>query len=244
MREYWEMMALRIAIVEDERSDRKWLLECLERYEKDHGLKFVISQFDDGDSFTQKYRAEYDLILMDIEMAFIDGMTAAREVRKIDSEVMILFITNAPQYVMNGYEVGALDYLLKPVTYFALEKRLDRAISQINRRHQKFVRLNVKGGFQKVEVGRVLYVETDTQGLAYHTLDGVFYTRGSLQAAETLLDDHQFFRCNKCYLVNMNYIDTMVGSDIRVGGDIIQVSRSCKKPLLDAMNLYFSETYT
>jgi DNA-binding LytR/AlgR family response regulator len=233
---------MRLAIVEDERSDRMWILDCLKRYEREHNLKFEIAQFEDSDSFLHGYRAEYDLILMDIEMAFLDGMAAAREVREVDNEVLILFITNAPQYVMNGYEVGALDYLLKPVTYFALEKRIDRAFALLDRRRRNFVKLNVKGGFQKVEVGRVLYVETDAQGLCYHTLDGVFHTRGSLQAAEALLDDRRFFRCNKCYLVNISYIDSMVGNDLRIGGDVIQVSRSGKKPLLDVMNRYFSET--
>ncbi len=232
---------MRIAVVEDDSEDRLWLLKCLRQYENEHDLKFEISTFEDGDQITDHYRAEYDLILMDIEMDFMDGMSAAREIRKTDSEVIILFITNAPQYVMKGYEVDALDYLLKPVTYFALEKRLDRAVRQTERKKRAFVRLNVKGGFQKVDISRIRYIETDGQGLIYHTRDGDFRTWDSLQSAEAMLDNRQFFRCNKCYLVNMNYIDSLIGSSLCVDGDTIQVSRARKKPLLDAMNRYLSD---
>ena len=232
---------MRIAIVEDEVPERALLMELLRRYEQERNVKFAIAEFGDGDELTRDYRAAFDLILMDIEMAFQDGMSAAREIRQVDEEVSILFITNAPQYVMKGYEVGALDYLLKPVGYFALSKRLDRAMKRLDRRKQAFVKLNVKGGFQKVETRRVRFVETDNREAVYHTLDGDFRTRDTIQGAEALLDSPAFFRCNKCYLVNLEYIDGIVGGDIRMGNDTIQVSRARKKPLLDAMNRYFSE---
>ena len=103
------------------------------------------------------------------------------------------------------------------------------------------MKLNVKGGFQKVEPRRVRYVETDNREAVYHTLDGDFRTRDTIQGAEALLNSPTFFRCNKCYLVNLDYVDGLVGGDIRIGEDVIQVSRARKKPLLDAMNYYFRE---
>ena len=71
------------------------------------------------------YRAVYDIILMDIEMRFMDGMTAAEKIREHDSEVVIIFITNMPQYAIKGYRVDALDYVLKPVSYFAFSQRIN-----------------------------------------------------------------------------------------------------------------------
>ena len=233
---------MRIAIVEDARADQLQLLAYLKRYEQENNLKFQISLFRDGDEITNPYTAEYDLILMDIEMAFLDGMSAAKEIRKSDGEVTLMFITNAPQYVMKGYEVDALDYLLKPVSYFSLAKRLDKVCKRLGRKQRSFIKLNVKGGFQKVDVSRIKYVESDNRDLIYRTLDGDFRTRGTIQEAEDALDSLLFFRCHKCYLVNLAYIDGMVGSDARIDQDVIQVSRSRKKAFMDAMNRYMSET--
>lgn len=232
---------MRIAIVEDDRADQLQILDDLKRYERENSMKFQISVFRDGDEITNPYTAEYDLILMDIEMAFLDGMSTAREIRKSDSEVTLLFITNAPQYVMHGYEVDALDYLLKPVSYFSLAKRLDKVLKRLGRKQRRFIRLNVKGGFQKVNVGHIKYVETDKREVIYHTIDGDFRTRDTIQEAESTLDSLSFFRCHKCYLVNLAYIDGVTGNDIRIGGEIIQVSRAKKKSFLDAMNRYMSE---
>lgn len=232
---------MRIAIVEDERSEQLQLIAHLRRYERENGLALDICTFVDGNEIVEPYRAEYDLILMDIEMAFVDGMTAAREIRKVDEDVILLFITNAPQYVMNGYEVDALDYLLKPVSYFALAKRLEKVRKRLARRGDRFLRLRVKGGFQKVDVTHILYVETAEKGVIFHTLDGELSTRSSIREVEAELDSLRFFRCNKCYLVNLAFVDGLIGSDIRVGGNVVQVSRARKKPLLDAMNRYMSE---
>ena len=100
---------IRIAVVEDEELYISQLLQYLEDYQKEEKEEFHIKVFRDGDGITSDYKAQYDIILMDIQMKFIDGMTAAEEIRKVDSEVVIIFITNMSQYAIRGYEVGALD---------------------------------------------------------------------------------------------------------------------------------------
>ena len=75
---------------------------------------------------------------MDIEMKFVNGMSAAEEIRKVDSEVTIIFITNTPQYAVRGYEVGALDYILKPVPYFTFSQKLNRAVQKIKKRSKMY----------------------------------------------------------------------------------------------------------
>ena len=85
---------IRIAIVEDEHTYAMQLQEYLHQYEKDNGEVFEISTFTDGDEIVHKYKPQYDIILMDVEMKFMDGMSAAEEIRKVDTEVVIIFITN------------------------------------------------------------------------------------------------------------------------------------------------------
>ena len=99
---------LRIAIVEDEENYISVLKDYLERYKRESGEQIEVTVYHDGDEIAAFYKAQFDIILMDIEMKFIDGMTAAEEIRKSDASVAIIFITNAPQYAIRGYEVGAL----------------------------------------------------------------------------------------------------------------------------------------
>ena len=90
---------IRIAIVEDDRHDREALKKCLNRYEKENQMKFSVTEFQDGEDIVTDYTASYDLIILDIEMAFLNGMKAAEKIRELDTNVIIIFITNMPQYV-------------------------------------------------------------------------------------------------------------------------------------------------
>ena len=100
---------IRIAIVEDDRHDREALKKCLNRYEKENQMKFSVTEFQDGEDIVTDYTASYDLIILDIEMAFLNGMKAAEKIRELDTNVIIIFITNMPQYAIQGYKVNALD---------------------------------------------------------------------------------------------------------------------------------------
>lgn len=109
---------LRFAIVDDDPTDLQILKSCLEQYKKDCGTAIEISAFTDGDELIEHYNSQFDLILLDVEMRFLDGMAAAHEVRRMDPEVVIIFVTNMAQYAIQGYAVDALDYILKPISYW------------------------------------------------------------------------------------------------------------------------------
>lgn len=111
--------AMRVAIIEDDEATRCQLVNYLQRYTRQYETEFQIQQFSDGIQLAENYRPIYDILLMDIEMAQLNGMETARRIRKFDEEVLIVFITNTAQYAIKGYEVGALDYILKPIPYFS-----------------------------------------------------------------------------------------------------------------------------
>lgn len=229
-----------IALVEDDRHYSDELTAYLHRYEQESGERFQISVFTDGDEIVEKYTASYHIILMDIEMKFMDGMSAAEEIRKKDREVIIMFITNMPQYAMKGYQVDALDYILKPVSYPVFKQRLERAIERISVRKHNYITISVKGGFQKLNADEILYVEINIHDLIFHTVHGEFSTAGSMKKVEEQLKDG-FYRCNKCYLVNLKYVDGIQNNDVVVNGNVLQVSRAKKKGLLQALNMYMNE---
>ena len=133
---------IRVAIVEDEEAVREQLLGYVQRYTRQYGTTFEVRTFSDGVEILEGYRPVFDLILLDVEMKHLDGMETAQRIRALDSDVMIVFITNMAQYAIKGYAVGALDYVLKPVPYFAFSQQLQKAEEQLRRLN--FLDLNGK----------------------------------------------------------------------------------------------------
>lgn len=232
---------LRIAVVEDDKTYAAQLKEYLQQYESERKQRIAVTMYSDGEDIVTGYSADFDIILMDVEMMFMDGMTAAEKIREKDTEVVIIFITNMPQYAIQGYKVDALDYVLKPLSYFAFSQRIDRALTRIKKKETRYVAIQLKGGRQKIDISHLCYVEVRDHDLIYHTADGEFVTKGSMKDAEDALEGEKFFRCNRCYLVNLNFVEGFQGSDVTVNGDVIQVSRSRKKAFLDALNDYMNE---
>ena len=232
---------LRIAVVEDDKTYAAQLKEYLQQYESERKQPIAVTMYSDGEDIVTGYSADYDIILMDVEMTFMDGMTAAEKIREKDSEVVIIFITNMPQYAIQGYKVDALDYVLKPLSYFAFSQKIDRALTRIKKKETRYVAITLKGGKKKIDISRLCYVEVRDHDLIYHTVDGNFTTKGTIKDAEDALKEENFFRCNRCYLVNLDYVENFQGSDVTVNGDVIQVSRSRKKVFLDALNDYMNE---
>ena len=238
---------VRIALVEDDEAYQRQLMDYLAQYERETGENFQVSVFSDGDEIADNYAARYDIILMDIEMPVMDGMRAAEQIRKVDEEVVIIFITNMPQFVMKGYTVDALDYVLKPVSYFSFSQRIQRAITRMHKRTEKYLMVQVRSGMKKLRASQITWVEVQNHDLIYHTLQGDVQSKGTLADVESNLSDAGFFRCSKCSLVNLEYVDGinggdgMAGTDAIVAGASVQVSRARKKPLLDALNNYINE---
>lgn len=120
-----------IAIVEDEKEDSKQLQAYLKQYEEEHDTKFKVSVFFDGAEILENYQSIYDIILLDIEMPKVNGMDAAEQIRKVDSDIVLMFITNMAAYAIRGYEVEALDFVMKPVTYYSFAMKMTRAIKRV-----------------------------------------------------------------------------------------------------------------
>ena len=174
-------------------------------------------------------------------MKFLDGMSAARKIRELDQDVIIIFITNMPQYAIQGYKVDALDYVLKPISYFAFSQRIDRALTRVKKKEATYITVAQKGGKKKLNVDKICYVEVRDHDLIYHSTKGDIVTKSSMKEAEDTLGGTKFFRCNRCYLVNLEYVEDFRGNDVTVASDVIQVSRARKKAFMDALNDYMNE---
>ena len=198
--------------------------------------------FTDGLFLLDTFKGQFDIILLDIEMKHIDGMTTAEKIREMDHEVVIIFITNMTQDAIRGYSVDALDYVLKPVAYFAFTQRLERAISRMKRREDRFLTIVFRGGARKIKIHDIYYIEVQDHDIIYHTANGDFTVSGSLINVESKLKDEGFFRCNKCYLINLNHVEGMKDGCAIVAGVPVTISRSKKRDFLEILSSYMRKT--
>ena len=229
---------IRVAIVEDDAEVQGVLQEYVRRYTRQYGTEFEVSVFADGVDLLEDYRAVYDIIFLDVEMKHLDGMETAQRIRALDSDVMIVFITNMAQYAIKGYAVGALDYVLKPVPYFAFSQQLQKAEEQLRRRTRHYLAVPVEGGLRRLDTSRIYYIESEGHRVRFYTEEGDFAAPGALKALEEKLADRPFARCNSGYLVNLAQVRAVQQNTVQVGPYELQVSRPKRKSFLAALTDY------
>ena len=232
---------IRLAIVEDEDLYANQLMEFVDKFRKETGEVFHIVRFRDGDGILEGYKATYDIIFMDIQMQFMDGMKAAERIRELDSEVIIMFITNMTNYAIRGYEVDALDYIVKPIDYFSFRKKFERAIEKVEKKRRATITIRNKSEFMRLQTNDIYYIESDRHNLIYVTKKGVYISRASMQQAEENLAKYGFFRSNKSYLVNLQYVEGVKDGCCIINGTNLLISRARKSSFMVAMTNYMSE---
>ena len=230
---------IRIAIVEDEAHYKNQLMEFLHKFEQELGEHIEIATYTDGDEFVEDYKAQFDIILLDVQMRFMDGMSTAEEVRKTDSEVVIIFITNMAQYAIKGYAVDALDYILKPISFFQFSQRLNRAIERMKRRETHHITIKVKNGVKRLQISDIYYVESHGHKLAFATKTGEIETSGTMKELEELLAGYHFFRGHKGYFINLEHVEGMNDVFAVVKGKELLISRPKRRAFMEALSNYW-----
>ncbi len=231
---------IKMAIVEDEEIYLNQVKEFIDDYKKEEHVSFHLDCFASGTLFMNTWvRNEYDIIFLDIVLKdSIDGMEIANKIREKNSNAIIIFITTMVQYAVKGYEVEALGYLVKPITYFTFRQILNKALKKIDKDEDVFITCSYKEEFAKIPSSDITYFEVANHFLTIHTTHGDYQMRGSLSDMIQLLKNKDFALCNQCYLVNLKYVYGIEGMKAKVYKDTLQISRPKKKAFLDSLTKY------
>ena len=230
----------RIAIVEDSPRHSIKLKEYLDRYQAESGAVFQVETWSNGLSFLEGYRSDCDVILMDIEMPHLNGIETARRLRKLDGEVCLIFVTYMAKYALEGYEVQAMDFLLKPVEYPGFAMKLRRALQHRDRARSRggALVINTADGLRRADIQDIYYVEVLNHTLIYHTGQGELTERGAIRDREEALEAHGFVRCSNSFLINMGYVEYLTQGTVVIKGRSIPISRARKKAFLERFTEY------
>lgn len=232
---------INVAIVEDDLSAAELLGQHLDRYAAEKKVEFNIVHYVAASEFLWSFKSNFDLIFMDIGLPDKDGMDLSRELRKLDKTVVLIFVTSMAQFAVSGYEVDALDFIVKPVDYYSFVIKMNRALERIRSTADCELVLSNESGMVRIKTGELKYVEISRHRLVYHTSHGDFNATGTLKTVEAKLGDGcaNFVRCNSCYLVNLRYVTSIRGNVAVVGGDELLISHPRHREFLKAVNDYF-----
>jgi DNA-binding LytR/AlgR family response regulator len=233
-----ELKVYKIAIVEDELEYRQQVSEYILQYGEENGMHFEIEAFQDGREIMDADSRTFDIIFFDIEMPKVNGMDASKYIRERDENVVIVFITNLSQYAIQGYSVGAVDFVLKPINYYSFSLRLNRALSRVKKKETTDVIITTADGMKRLDTGDVFFVEIANRMLHYHTKHGEYVVRGTLQSAEAALTEYHFVKCNYWYLINLKYVSEIQKNMVFVADRKLEISRRNKAAFVKAVTDY------
>ncbi|HBK01553.1 MAG TPA: hypothetical protein DDY77_00780 [Clostridiales bacterium] len=243
------MNKIQVAIVEDEVLQSEKLEKLLCKYALEKGVGFGVKSFADGEKLFENGIKNFDLLFLDIELSPKDslisgadkkenGMKIAEKIRAEGLDTPIVFVTNLAQYAVDGYSVGALDFILKPVAYESLKIKMDRIIDKLFSLKDKTITLKTGTSIRSIVVADIKFIEVSGHRTTVHVKEENFDTYVPLSVIEREINDKKFVRCNVCYLVNLAFVTKVDGNVISVGDDEIIISRSKKREFVTALNKF------
>jgi DNA-binding LytR/AlgR family response regulator len=231
---------LKIAVVDDEDTFRDKLVGYLKQYASERKNEMTVDVYPDGISFLNELPRGYDVVFLDIAMPLLDGMETAKKIRKQDTEIAIVFVTTLAQYAVNGYEVGASDFLVKPFEYTLFALKADRIFRGRKVRKGEEISLKtVEEGFVRLALSDILYVESDQHYNTFYCPRGKYVVRSSMKEVEKMLIDKHFCRCATSYLVNLDHVSKIYQNTVYLSsGQQLPLTRTKSQTFMNAFTVY------
>lgn len=233
---------MKIAIVDDEPKQAELIRGFVMRYAAEHGWEADVRVFSGALDLVSDYAGEFDLVFMDIDMPMMNGLAASGMIRESDGRVQIVFVTNLACHAIDGYKVGALDFLVKPVGYGDVAFEIAKAERRMELAPD-YIWLHTTDGIKKLPSGEIVCLQTEGHNIVVSVRGGgQLRVRAALKSFEDRLCGRGFIRCDHCALVNMRYIAAVSGSEILLeGGGKLFISRRRKKEFMNGFMDYIAQ---
>ena len=216
---------MKFAICDDNSIDSNYVYELVKKWSNENKYQVDIETFSSAESFLFHYvdNKDYDVLLLDIEMKKMDGVSLAREIRKTNKNVQIIFITGYSEYIAEGYDVEALNYLMKPFKTEKLYEVLNKAVTKIIQ-NEKHLILNTFDEIIRISLHDIIYIDVDRNYTTIHSNKN-YTIKMTLADIEKELDE-RFFRISRSIIINLKYINRVTKRDLYLtNGSILQLPR-------------------
>lgn len=196
-------MNYKIAICDDSTADQNYIMDMTRCWAAEGRYVLHIDTFVSAESFLFHYaeHKDYDILLLDIEMEGMDGISLAKKLRQENDQVQIVFVTGFPDFMAQGYEVSALHYLLKPLEEETLCRVLDRAAANLKKADRSVI-FTVDGEALRLDVREIMSAEALAHFCRINTLRGQFEVRQNFSELAEKLGEG-FIRTHRSYLVQV-----------------------------------------
>ncbi len=207
-------MNYKIAICDDNISQAEYLSTYVHAWLSKTGNLAIIKIFPSAEAFLFEYAEDkdYDILLLDIEMGKINGIELARRIRHDNETIQIVFTTGYYDFISEGYEVSALQYLMKPVSYEKLESVLNKAVKNLERPRRAII-FDIAGESLRVYEDEIVYAEATAHSCIIQTKSQRFEVKSGIAHIKKLLGDN-FIACHRSYIVNIAYVKSIAKIDI------------------------------
>lgn len=226
---------MNLAIVENEAHHTQHLQTLLQQWSKEHRTLLNVLLFESAESFLASAIASYDLVFLDIQLSSMDGVTAAHQLRERGFEGELVFLTAYSEYVFEGYDVRAFNYLLKPPSYVQIAKCLDYVSAKL---HDERYTFRYQGTIFQLPYSSMLYFSSANHGTQIVTTDGIFKQMEPMRKIQAYLPS-QFLFCHRTIIVNMDHVLMLKGKDLILSNEgMLPVSQTYLQEIRSALLAY------
>ncbi len=233
-----------LVIFSDEEDFINKLEKILYKYAETNEINFNIVSYGNVEYFFADYKMNYDLLFIDIDLTDINSIELSKRVREQDKMIEIVFVTYLAKYAIKGYDVSAIDFIVKPLEYDVISSKMSRILSSIDYNKKKdSVVIPLVRKIVKLYLNDIVFVEIYSHDIIIHTVYGEYRSYGSMVMIQKLLSDDIFSKANRSTLVNLEWIKKIDGSNVIVGNTSVSISRPRKKDFLICYRKYVEKNY-
>ncbi len=230
-----------VAIVEDEEIMSSQLVSYFEKFGKENNESFSFAIFNSAEAFLKQYKKQYSFVLMDINLPGMNGMECIKKLREIDETVLVVFVTNLSQFAVDGYEVKAFDFVVKPISYYNFSLKLKRALNHLSSLNNYELVISTKDKKYFININQIVYIEIRNHTIIYHLINEEIKGSGTLKSLYANLKKHHFAFCNQCYLVNLAFVKGIDDGFLLINNEKIRIASSRKKSFMQELTAYIGE---